>query len=87
MALWWIGNILLLVVVAPLVLLLLNRVLRPVMEINTYANDVLEHGVALTGTLDCVPKLVTTCELTGACRLYVTRYGLALARLYESAKA
>ncbi len=81
MALWWIGNLVLLLVVGPVVLLLLNRVLRPVMEINNYANDVLEHGVALTGTLDAVPKLVTTCELSGAARLSVTRYGLALARL------
>ncbi len=81
MALWWIGNILLIIVIPPVVLLLLNKVLRPILEIDRYVADVLEHGVLLTGTLDAVPNLVRTCELTGQCRLNVTRYGLALARL------
>lgn len=84
MALWWIGNLLFLGVVIPVVLLLLNRVVRPAREIQNYADDVLDHGVKLTGTLDCVPVLATTCELTAAARLNVTRYGLALARMLES---
>jgi hypothetical protein len=81
MALWYIGAILLILVVPPVVLLFLNRVLRPIMEIDKYVDDVLEHGVLLSGTLDSVPNLIRSCELTGACRLNVTRYGLALARL------
>jgi len=79
--LWWIGNILLIAVVAPVCLLFLNRVLRPTFEIRKYVDDVLDHGVKLTGTLDCVPNLIRSCELTGMARLNVTRYGLALARL------
>ena len=81
MALWYIAAIVLLLVVPPVVLLFLNRVLRPIMEIDKYVEDVLEHGVLLSGTLDAVPNLIRTCELTGAARLNVTRYGLALARL------
>ncbi len=81
MVLWYIGAILLIVVVPPVVLLFLNRVIRPIMEIDKYVDDVLEHGVLLSGTLDAVPNLIRTCELTGAARLNVTRYGLALARL------
>ena len=81
MVLWWLGNIVLIAVVAPVCLLFLNRVLRPAKEIYSYADDILDHGVKLTGTLDCVPNLIRTCELTGAARLNVTRYGLALARL------
>lgn len=84
MVFWWIGNLLLLAVVIPVVLLLLNRVIRPTREIKNYADDVLDHGVRLTGTLDCVPVLATTCELTAAARLNVTRYGLALARMLEA---
>ena len=34
MALWWIGNILLIFVIPPVVLLLLNKVLRPILEID-----------------------------------------------------
>ena len=79
--LWYLGALVLLVVVAPVCLYFLNRVLRPIMEIRRYVDDVLEHGVLLSGTLDCVPNLIRTCELTGAARLNVTRYGLALARL------
>ena len=79
--LWWIGNLALALVVIPLVLLLANRVLRPVMEIKEYADDILVHGVALTGTLDAVPKLVKTKKLTGAALGLVGRYGAALKRL------
>lgn len=75
---WWVGNVVLLAVVIPLVVLLANRVLRPVLEIRAYADDVLEHGVGLTGTLDAVPKLVQTRELTRAAREAVGQYGAAL---------
>ena len=78
---WWIGNVVLGLVVIPLVVLLLNRVLRPIYVINEYADDILEHGVGLTGTLDAVPKLVKTKELTGAALGLVGRYGAALKRL------
>lgn len=81
MVLWYLAALVLILVVPPVVLLFLNKVLRPIREIDRYVEDVLEHGVALTGTLDSVPNLIRTCELTGACRLNVTRYGLALARL------
>lgn len=83
MALWWIGNAVFILVVIPVVLLFLNRVLRPIMEIDGYVADVLDHGVKLTGTLDAVPKVARTAQLTGSARLAVTRYGLALARLLE----
>ena len=79
--LWWIGNVVLAVVVFPLVWLLLNRVMRPVYVINEYADDILEHGVGLTGTLDAVPKLITTKELTGAALGLVGRYGAALRKI------
>ncbi|HEX8769316.1 MAG TPA: hypothetical protein VF711_00965 [Acidimicrobiales bacterium] len=81
MALLWVADALLLLVVAPVVIMLLNRLLRPAIEIKHYVEDILEHGVLLSGTLDCVPNLIRTCELTGIARLNVTRYGLALARL------
>jgi hypothetical protein len=77
---WWIGNLLLIAAV-PIVVYFLNKVWRPIKEIDAYTQDILEHGVLLTGTLDCVPNLIRTCELTGTARLNVTRYGLALARL------
>ncbi len=81
---WWIGNLLLLAVVIPVIIVLLNRVIRPALEIKRYANDILDNGVKLSATVDCVPVLATTCELATAARLNVTRYGLALARMLEA---
>jgi len=79
--LWWLGNIVLILVVAPVCLLFLNRVLRPAKEIYTYADDILDHGVKLTGTLDSVPKLYTTRDLTAAAKQSAGRYGAALQRI------
>ena len=80
-ALWWLGNILLIFVVAPVCVLLLNKVLRPAKEIKAYAGDILEHGVGITSELDAVPKLVRTKELTGTARQATGRYSAALQRL------
>jgi hypothetical protein len=80
-ALWWIGNLILLFVVVPVVLLLLNRLLRQIMEINAYANDILEHGVGITAALDSVPKLVRTRELAGQAHGAAGRYVGALKRI------
>jgi hypothetical protein len=71
----------LLFVVIPVVLLYLNRVLRPALEIKKYADDVLQHGVGLTGTLDAIPKLVDTLNLTTAAKGLVGRYGAALEKI------
>lgn len=81
MLLWWLGNAVLLLVVVPLVVALAHGLLRPVLEIRHYADDVLDHGVSLTGTLDAVPRLVTTAELASAAHGLVARYGAALRRL------
>ncbi|MGH2706275.1 MAG: hypothetical protein ACRDJ4_14670 [Actinomycetota bacterium] len=63
MWLWWLGNVVFLLVVIPTVLLLLNKVLRPAREIKKYADDILENGVKLTGQLDAVPALLQTRDL------------------------
>ncbi len=81
MVLWWIGNAVLILVVIPLLLFYLNRVLRPALEIKKYADDVLVHGVGLTGTVDSIPALLETQELTRVARGLVGRYGAALERL------
>ena len=79
---WWLlGDLVLILVVAPTVVLFLNKVYRPVKEIHAYAHDILEHGVLLTGTLDAVPKLGRTRELTSQTRDVAGRYVTALGRL------
>lgn len=77
----WVGDAVLIFVVIPAVLFFLNKVLRPALEIKKYADDVLQHGVGLTGTLDAVPKLVDTLNLTTAAKGLVGRYGAAVDKL------
>ena len=81
MALWWIGNALLLFVVAPAVVVLLTGLLRAVRRLNRLADRALEHGVQLAADLDGLPKLVETKNLTAESRSLVERYGSALLRL------
>ena len=64
MVLWWIGNVILLVVVVPVLVALLNRVLAALERIRGAADDTLAGGVALIGELDEVPELLTTTDST-----------------------
>lgn len=64
MVLWWIGNAVLLLVVLPVVIALLNRVLAAVERIRGATDDILTHGVALTGKLDGVPEALAKTDNT-----------------------
>lgn len=65
MAVLWTMSAIGLLVVAPLVVVLAQRIIRPGLECARYADDILEHGVGITRALDPVPALVTTRELVG----------------------
>ena len=64
MVLWWIGNVVLLVVVLPVVIALLNRVLAAAERIRAATDEILAGGVALIGELDEVPDLLATTDRT-----------------------
>jgi hypothetical protein len=64
MVLWWIGNVLLLVAVVPVLVALLNRVLAALERIRGAADDILAGGVALIGEVDQVPALLATTDAT-----------------------
>ena len=64
MALWWIGNAVLLLVVLPVVIYLLNRVLAALERTRGAADDILAGGVALTGELDDVPEALAETDTT-----------------------
>ncbi len=74
MWLWWIANAALLFVVVPLVVLLANRVIRPAVEIQRYAEDILEHGVYLSANLEPVPAIIDTRDLVSAAKGLAVRY-------------
>jgi hypothetical protein len=82
MVLWWIGNVVLLVVVLPVVIALLNRVLAAVERIRGAADEILVGGVALAGELDGVPELLATTDKTvKEVAVGATRYAGSVARL------
>lgn len=79
MVLWWIGNAIFLLVVIPLVVFLLHRLRRPVIEIRQYADDTLEHGVQAIAALDAVDDLVETRDRVKLLKQQVTAYGGSVA--------
>ena len=81
MALWWVANVVALVVVIPLVVILANRVIRTALEINRYADDILDHGVVLAANLEPVPALLETRALVGQAKGNAVEYVTALDRL------
>jgi hypothetical protein len=64
MVLWWIANVILLVVILPVVIALLNRVLAALERIRGATEEILAGGVTLIGELDGVPGLLATTDQT-----------------------
>ncbi|MGH3153942.1 MAG: hypothetical protein ACRDOD_12910 [Streptosporangiaceae bacterium] len=82
MVLWWIGNVILLVAVLPVVIYLLNRVLAALERIRAAADNILSGGVALIGELDGLPDaLATTDETVKEVSVGAVRYAGSVAKL------
>ncbi len=82
MVLWWIGNVILLVVVLPVVIFLLNRVLAAVERIRGATDDILAGGVALIGELDGLPEaLAVTDNTVREISVGAVRYAGSVAKL------
>ena len=82
MVLWWIGNVVLLVVVLPVVIFLLNRVLAAVERIRAATDNILAGGVALIGELHGLPEaLAVTDETVKEVSVGAVRYAGSVAKL------
>lgn len=82
MVLWWIGNVILLIVVVPVLVALLNRVLAALERIRGASDNILAGGVALIGELDGVPEgLATTDRTVHEIAVGATRYAGSVAKL------
>jgi hypothetical protein len=77
-ALWWIGDLVFLAVIVPVVVIILNSVLRPAIEIVKYADDIAEHGAILASELDGMSVLERTPDLVREVRESLERYGEAV---------
>ena len=84
MGMWWVGAIVLLVVVLPVVIFLLNRILAAVERIRDATNDILDGGVALDDGLEPVPGLLaTTDETIKEVQVGAVRYAGSVEKLLE----
>jgi len=81
---WWVGNLILFVVVVPAVLTLINRTLTPILEIRTTARNILDNVVTLTGKLDDVPEqLAVTDEVVKQVAAGALRYAAGADKVAE----
>ncbi|MEA2196154.1 MAG: hypothetical protein QOJ25_205 [Solirubrobacteraceae bacterium] len=82
MILWWIGVIVFAVVIVPVVILVLQRLLRPVLQISAYA-DSIDADVSLFPhhIHTIVSELAQTQGLVATARPEIERYASALERL------
>ena len=82
MALWWIGNAVLLIVILPVVIYLLNRVLAALERIRAATDDILAGGVELVGELSGVPDgLALTDSTVKQVSVGAVRYAGSVAKL------
>jgi len=82
MVLWWIGNVILLLVVVPVLVALLNRVLAALERVRAASDDILTGGVALVGELDGVPEaLAQTDQTVEAIATGAVRYAGSVGKL------
>ena len=87
MTLWWIGNVVLLVAVVPVVVYLLNGVLRTANAIVPTVNGIATTAEACSRDLDAVPLLVTTLDQVKQTVAGVAGYGGSLDVILDDAGA
>jgi hypothetical protein len=81
MTLWWIGNLVLAVVVIPVVLVLLHNLMKPVARISHEADAILAGGVTAASQLDLLAGLIPTQDHARKIRAGVLAYGAALDKI------
>jgi hypothetical protein len=85
MTLWWIGDIVLLVVVVPVVLYLLNGVLSAAKSIVPSVRQIADVTAAGSKDLDAVPLLLTTQDQVRKTVAGVANYGGSLDVIIDDA--
>lgn len=63
---WWIGNVILVVAVVPVLVALLNRVLAALERIRKASDEILAGGVGIIQEVDRVPELLASTDETVA---------------------
>jgi len=74
MALWWIGNAIFILVVIPIVVVLLQRLLRAVSDIGKHIDTIHRQAAGIVIALDDVTQLVPTRDAVNQVAAGLTRY-------------
>ena len=85
MILWWIGDIVLLVVVLPIVVYLLSGVLKAARSITPSVRRIADTAAAGSQDLDAVPLLLTTQDQVRQTVAGVANYGGSLDVIIDDA--
>ena len=85
MTLWWIGDILLLIVVLPVVIYLLNNVLSAARSIVPSVNKIADVAAAGSKDLDATALLLTTQDQVQQTVAGVANYGGSLDAIIDDA--
>src|SRR5438093_12949952 len=85
MTLWWIGNLVLFAVVVPVVLVLLNRLMRPVLQIRRETQAILAGGAVIVTQLDPVAGLIPTRDSITQIGAGVPQHGAASHKILSGA--
>jgi hypothetical protein len=85
MILWWIGDIVLLVVVLPIVVYLLSGVLKAARSITPSVRRIADSAAAGSKDLDAVPLLLTTQDQVRQTVAGVANYGGSLDVIIDDA--
>lgn len=81
MTLLWLGNLIFLLVVIPVVLVILALVIKPALQIRSHAGDIAEHGATFAPHLEALAELATTRQLVRQANTELERYVRALERI------
>jgi hypothetical protein len=86
MTLWWIGDVILLVVLVPVVVYLLNGVLQAAKSIVPTVREIATVAAAASKDLDAAPLLITTRDQVTQTVSGVANYGGSLDVILDDAK-
>ena len=81
MALWWIGNAVFILVVIPVVLVLLQRLMRSVLDVGKRIDTIHNQAAGIVIAVDDVKALIPTRDAVKQVGAGLTRYVQAVARI------
>lgn len=81
MALWWIGNAIFILVIIPVVVVLLQGLMRSVADIGKHVDTIHDQAGGISRALDDVKQLIPTRDAVKRVCTGLTRYVKAVARI------